>query len=58
MRVFTEQELHEILTKTADRSAKRLGKGAYTRGWVDAIQAIIAGMELKAGAQTHIIRGE
>lgn len=58
MRVFNEIELYEILTKAIDGVVERRGKGPATRGAVDALQGVIAALELKAGAQTHIIRGE
>lgn len=58
MRVYTEAELYEILSKAVDQIVERKGKGAYTRGVVDGYQALIDGLQLKPGAPTTIIRGE
>lgn len=58
MRVFNEMELHEILTKTIDAIVERRGKGAYTRGAVDALEGVMHGLQLKPGAPTYIIRNE
>lgn len=58
MRVFTEAELYEILSKAVDQIVERKGKGAYTRGAVDALEGVIFGMRLSPGAPTTIIRGE
>jgi hypothetical protein len=58
VREWNEFELYEYLTKAIDGIVERRGKGAYTRGAVDGIQAIIDGMELRPGAPTTIIRDE
>jgi hypothetical protein len=58
MRVFTEAELHEYLTDAIARVHAERGKGPITRGAVAALEGVIFGLQLKAGAQTHIIRGE
>jgi hypothetical protein len=51
-------ELHEILTKTIDAIVERRGKGAYTRGAVDALEGVMHGLQLRPGASTYIIRDE
>lgn len=58
MRVWNEIELYEILSKAVDGVVERRGKGPATRGAVDALQGVISALELKPGAQTHIIRNE
>lgn len=58
MKTYTEAELYEIVSKAIDGIVEKRGKGAYTRGAVDAYQALIDGMRLSPGAPTTIIRGE